>query len=99
MATATATTGVTPAGGVASARPAAESPSLPRFAAIDIGTNSMRLVVAEVERDGSYRVLDEDREMTRLGRGMYRQGRLGDAPMEHSLQVLGRMKEIGRAHV
>ena len=94
MATATATTGVTPAGGAGPARTAIESPTLPRFAAIDIGTNSMRLVVAEVQRDGSYRVLDEDREMTRLGRGLYRDGRLGDAPMEHSLQVLGRMKAI-----
>jgi exopolyphosphatase / guanosine-5'-triphosphate,3'-diphosphate pyrophosphatase len=96
MATATATTGVTPAGSAVSARtaPPAESPGLPRFAAIDIGTNSIRLVVAEVQRDGSYRVLDEDREMTRLGRGLYRDGRLGDAPIEHSLQVLGRMKAI-----
>ncbi|HKW42201.1 MAG TPA: Ppx/GppA phosphatase family protein [Gemmatimonadales bacterium] len=93
MATATATTGATPAGIAVSARPA-ESPTLPRLAAIDIGTNSMRLVVAEVQRDGSYRVLDEDREMTRLGRGLYRAGRLGDAPMEHSLLVLGRMKAI-----
>ncbi|HZD28690.1 MAG TPA: Ppx/GppA phosphatase family protein, partial [Xanthobacteraceae bacterium] len=94
MATATATTGVTSAGSAAPSRAAPESPTLPRFAAIDIGTNSMRLVVAEVQRDGSYRVLDEDREMTRLGRGLSRGGRLADAPMEHSLQVLGRMKAI-----
>jgi exopolyphosphatase / guanosine-5'-triphosphate,3'-diphosphate pyrophosphatase len=102
MATATATSGVTPAGTAPSARPspasvsgtAPESPTPPRFAAIDIGTNSIRLVVAEVQRDGSYRVLDEDREMTRLGRGLYRAGRLGDGPIEHSLQVLGRMKAI-----
>src|SRR5205814_2239422 len=68
--------------------------TLPRLAAIDIGTNSMRLVVAEVQPDGSYRVLDEDREMTRLGRGLYRDGRLGDTPMQQSLQALGRMKAI-----
>jgi exopolyphosphatase/guanosine-5'-triphosphate,3'-diphosphate pyrophosphatase len=67
---------------------------LPRLAAIDIGTNSIRLVVAEVQPDGSYRVLDEEREMTRLGRGLYRDGRLGDAPMEQSLQALGKMKAI-----
>jgi len=54
----------------------------------------MRLVVAEVQPDGSYRVLDEDREMTRLGRGLYRDGRLGDTPMQQSLQALGRMKAI-----
>jgi exopolyphosphatase / guanosine-5'-triphosphate,3'-diphosphate pyrophosphatase len=95
MATATATTGVMTGGTPGAARsPAPAEPSLPRFAAIDIGTNSIRLVVAEVQRDGSYRVLDEDREMTRLGRGLYRDDRLGEAPMEHSLQVLGRMKAI-----
>ena len=54
----------------------------------------MRLVVAEVQSDGSYRVLDEDREMTRLGRGLYRRGRLGEAPIEQSLAALGRMKAI-----
>ncbi len=75
-------------------KPATVQASLPRLAAIDIGTNSIRLVVAEVQADASYRVLDEDREMTRLGRGLYRDGRLGDAPMEQSLQALGRMRAI-----
>src|SRR2546426_12790268 len=32
--------------------------------------------------------------MTRLGRGLFRDGRLGDAPMQQSLQALGRMKAI-----
>src|SRR2546430_12014112 len=32
--------------------------------------------------------------MTRLGRGLYREGRLGDAPMQQTLQTLGRMKAI-----
>ena len=67
---------------------------LPRLAAIDIGTNSVRLLVAEVQSDGSYRVLDEDREMTRLGQGLFQTGRLADAAMERSLQVVGRMKAI-----
>ncbi|HWZ28982.1 MAG TPA: hypothetical protein VNX15_10490, partial [Gemmatimonadales bacterium] len=66
----------------------------PRIAAIDIGTNSIRLVVAEVQPDGSYRILDEDREMTRLGHGLYDNGRIGEEPMAHSLRVLGRMKAI-----
>src|SRR6185437_10419588 len=61
---------------------------------IDIGTNSIRLVVAEVQPDGTYRILDEDREMTRLGHGLYAEGRIGEEPMAHSLRVLGRMKAI-----
>jgi exopolyphosphatase / guanosine-5'-triphosphate,3'-diphosphate pyrophosphatase len=82
-----ATTGPVPTPGPAAL-------TLPRLAAVDIGTNSIRLVVAEVQPDGSYRVLDQDREMTRLGRGLYGSGRLGDGPMEQSLQALARMKAI-----
>src|SRR6266571_2840331 len=93
IAAAAVPTGVTKGGAILPAAPP-EHPSLPRLAAIDIGTNSIRLVVAEVQPDGSYRVLDEDREMTRLGRGLYRDGRLGDAPMQQSLQALSRMKAI-----
>jgi exopolyphosphatase / guanosine-5'-triphosphate,3'-diphosphate pyrophosphatase len=79
-----------------SAPPAAPpgEPALPRLAAIDIGTNSIRLAVAEVDPDGSYRLLDEDREMTRLGRGLYASGHLAEGPMELSLQALGKMKAI-----
>jgi len=80
--------------GPAEAKPAATPATLPRLAAIDVGTNSIRLVVAEYQPDGSYRVLDEDRQMTRLGRGLYRSGRLGDESMEQSLQAVGRMKAI-----
>src|SRR5438128_10939206 len=95
MASATAQTSVPAAtgGAAASAGPAA-APAPRRLAAVDIGTNSMRLVIAEVQPDGSYRVLDQDREMTRLGRGLYSSGRIGDGPMEQSLQTLGRMKAI-----
>ena len=37
-----------------------------RIAAIDVGSNTIRLVVAEVLPSGGYRVLDEERENTRL---------------------------------
>ncbi|HUL50720.1 MAG TPA: Ppx/GppA phosphatase family protein [Gemmatimonadales bacterium] len=67
---------------------------MPRLAAVDIGTNSIRLVVAELQPDGSYRVLDEDREMTRLGTGLFETGELRPETMELSLQVIGRMKAI-----
>lgn len=66
----------------------------PRLAAIDVGTNSIRLIVAQVEEDGMYRVLDEEREMTRLGAGFTKTGRLDDAAMERSLEAIGKMKAI-----
>jgi exopolyphosphatase/guanosine-5'-triphosphate,3'-diphosphate pyrophosphatase len=65
-----------------------------RLGAIDIGTNSIRLMVAEVLPDGSYRVLDEEREMTRLGTGLARTHRLAPETMERSLAVIGQMKAI-----
>ena len=43
---------------------------VPRLAAIDVGSNSIRLVVAEAQADGRYRVLDDERESTRLGRSL-----------------------------
>lgn len=65
-----------------------------RLAAIDIGTNSIRFVVAEVEANGSYRVLDEEREMTRLGHDLFERGRLAAEPMERSYAALAKMKAI-----
>lgn len=65
-----------------------------RLAAIDIGTNSMRLVVVDALRDGSYRILDEEREATRLGRSMQATGQLAEEAIEQSLAALGRFKQI-----
>jgi exopolyphosphatase/guanosine-5'-triphosphate,3'-diphosphate pyrophosphatase len=62
--------------------------------AIDIGTNSIRLVVAEVAADGGYRLLEEERDMTRLGRGLLERGRLASEPMERSYAALEKMKAI-----
>jgi exopolyphosphatase/guanosine-5'-triphosphate,3'-diphosphate pyrophosphatase len=69
-------------------------PTKLRLGAIDIGTNTIRLVVVEVEDVGTYRVLENWREMTRLGRGLYETGRLSAESMEASLAALGRMKAI-----
>src|SRR4051812_1477746 len=69
-------------------------PAQPRLAAIDIGTNTIRLIVAEVQEDDTYRVLDEEREMVRLGEHMDRTGRLSDEAIERGLAALGKMKAI-----
>jgi exopolyphosphatase/guanosine-5'-triphosphate,3'-diphosphate pyrophosphatase len=70
-----------------------------RLGAIDIGTNSIRLVVAEVEAGGAYNVLDEEREMTRLGHGLFERGRLSSESMERSLAALAKMKTIADGFV
>src|SRR6185503_19563486 len=70
-----------------------------RLGAIDIGTNSIRLVVAEVNADGSYQVLEEEREMTRLGHGLFERGRLTNDAMERSFAALAKMKTIADGFV
>jgi exopolyphosphatase/guanosine-5'-triphosphate,3'-diphosphate pyrophosphatase len=65
-----------------------------RIAAIDVGTNSIRLTVAEVSGDGRYRILDDEKETTRLGRGLETTGEMTHEAMERSAQAIARMKKI-----
>ncbi|MEY2441401.1 MAG: exopolyphosphatase / guanosine-5-triphosphate,3-diphosphate pyrophosphatase [bacterium] len=58
-----------------------------RVAVVDIGTNSTRLLVAEV--DGrAMRQLHRESIVTRLGEGVDATGRLGDAPVQRVFDVL-----------
>lgn len=69
---------------------------VPRLAAFDVGSNSIRLVVAEAQADGRYRVLDDERESTRLGRSLASTGRLDDESIANSLSALRRFKTIAQ---
>jgi len=67
-----------------------------RLQAIDIGTNSVRSIVVEVPVGGPYRVIDDERAMTKLGRGLDATGRLDDEAMAETETALKAMIEIGR---
>jgi exopolyphosphatase/guanosine-5'-triphosphate,3'-diphosphate pyrophosphatase len=69
-----------------------------RLAAIDIGSNSVRLLVAEALRGGNYRILDEEREPTRLGRSVSSKGRLDEESMDRTLAALRSFKEIAAGY-
>src|SRR5208282_3648462 len=62
---------------------------MPTFAAVDIGSNSVRLKVARLQR-GRLRALHEDREVTRLGEGVFRSGFLMPESMAETVKVLRR---------
>lgn len=66
---------------------------MPRYAAIDIGSNSVRMMAADVDRDGRFEVLAEDRQVTRLGESVFRTGSIDEAAARGVLAVLERMKE------
>ena len=69
-----------------------------RLGAIDIGSNSVRLLVAEALRGGTYRILDEEREPTRLGRSASAEGRLDDESMDRTVAALRTFKEIATGY-
>jgi len=62
---------------------------MPTFAAVDIGSNSVRLKIAKTNR-GRLETLHEDREVTRLGESVFANGALDPQAMSHTLQVLRR---------
>lgn len=70
----------------------------PRLAAIDIGTNSLRLIIAEPLRDGNYRVLDDEKETTRLGKQLHATGKLDPAAVQNTIGTLRRMKQIAEGY-
>ena len=69
-----------------------------RLGAIDIGSNSVRLLVAEALRGGNYRILDEEREPTRLGRSVSSKGLLDDESMERTITALRTFKQIAAGY-
>jgi exopolyphosphatase / guanosine-5'-triphosphate,3'-diphosphate pyrophosphatase len=64
---------------------------MPRYAAIDIGSNSIRMEAAEVVPGEPVRVLASDREVTRLGESVFRGGAVSEDAMRTSCAVLARM--------
>jgi exopolyphosphatase/guanosine-5'-triphosphate,3'-diphosphate pyrophosphatase len=66
-------------------------------AVVDIGSNSTRLLVADV-RDGAITELDRRSTVTRLGEGVDASGRLGDAPQERVFATLEGYAEAIERH-
>lgn len=61
---------------------------LPVFAALDLGTNNCRLLVAVPTRHGQFRVIDAFSRIVRLGEGLTANGRLGQPAMDRAVEAL-----------
>jgi exopolyphosphatase/guanosine-5'-triphosphate,3'-diphosphate pyrophosphatase len=61
-----------------------------RTALIDVGTNTILCLIAELKRDGGFEALDDLAEITRLGEGVDRSGRISAEGERRSLEVLRR---------
>ncbi len=67
---------------------------LMRVAAIDVGTNSVHMVIADVGRSGHFDVIDRVKETIRLGRRSFETGRLGEEAMELAVRTLANFRRV-----
>ncbi len=64
---------------------------MPRYAAVDIGSNSLRMEAAEVAPGAPPRILASEREVTRLGESVFRTGRISEEAIQFTCAVLSKM--------
>ena len=69
-----------------------------RIAAIDIGTNSIHMIVVQVRPDLSFEVIDREKEMVRLGAGGLDGRALTPEAMHAALQVLSKFRRLAESH-
>jgi len=59
-----------------------------RVATIDLGSNTVRFLVADVDGPGRWRVVEQAQTVTRLGEGLAVSGALAERPMARTLEVV-----------
>ena len=69
-----------------------------KLAAIDIGSNSIHMIVAQIDRDGQLDIIDRNKEMVRLGERSLTDGYLSEAAQERGLQTLRRFRRLAEDH-
>ena len=69
-----------------------------RIAVVDIGTNSTRLLIAEVSADGAVSEIERRSRVTRLGDGVDASGVLSDAAMERVFAALDEYTKLIEGH-
>ncbi len=68
------------------------------IAALDIGSNSIHLVVVETDREKPFRVIASAKDAVRLGRSAARDQKLSAAAMDRAINCLKRFRRIAESH-
>ncbi|XVJ58152.1 MAG: Ppx/GppA family phosphatase [Tepidisphaera sp.] len=67
-----------------------------RVAALDVGSNAVRLMIADITKAGGFKVLRDDRVATQLGKGLADTGLLNPAGIASSVEALGTFAKAAR---
>jgi len=71
---------------------------MPTFAAIDIGSNSIRLKIASVQQH-HLKTMHQDREVVRLGESVFQTGVISPDAMANAIRALKRFQKAVQLHV
>src|ERR687891_183952 len=69
-----------------------------RIAAIDIGTNSIHMIVVLVRPDLSFEVIDREKDMVRLGAGGLDGRSMTPTAMTAGIQTMAKFKRLAETH-
>jgi exopolyphosphatase/guanosine-5'-triphosphate,3'-diphosphate pyrophosphatase len=69
---------------------------MPRYAAVDIGSNSVRMLAAETAPGKDTKILAAERQVTRLGAGVFLNGRIPPEAIKFVCEHLSRLAQIFR---
>src|SRR5215475_12529468 len=69
-----------------------------RIAAIDIGTNSVHMIVCRIRPDLSFEVIDREKDMIRLGAGGLEGRVLPETSMTVAMQTLSKFRRLAESH-
>ena len=68
-----------------------------RIAALDLGSNSFHLLVADAHPDGTFEPLVREKEVLRLADHVSRQGRIGPEAAAEAVEVVGRFRNLAES--
>jgi exopolyphosphatase/guanosine-5'-triphosphate,3'-diphosphate pyrophosphatase len=69
---------------------------MPKFASLDVGSNTVRLLIAEAESPQEFRPLRVERIITRLGGGFSESGKMAEASMERTIEAIRTLTDLCR---
>jgi exopolyphosphatase/guanosine-5'-triphosphate,3'-diphosphate pyrophosphatase len=66
----------------------------PRIAAIDIGSNSIRCIIAEASNDGKFKIMDDEKATVRLGERLAITGVISDEAASRAIEAIRRFQKL-----
>ena len=69
-----------------------------KVAAIDIGSNSVHMIVVGTREDHSFEVIDREKEMVFLGKSVFDHGRLSEEAFAAGIEAIGKFMKLAQRH-